>query len=359
MTAQLFQPWTLRSVTVPNRVVLSPMCQYSAEDGSATDWHMAHLAQYAMGGVGLTFIEATHVSAQGRITPHCLGLYSDDNERSLARVIAAFRAISDAPLAIQLNHSGRKGSAQVPWEGGAPLGGDDAWPTLAPSPLPHGDGWPVPQELDADGMQQIKWQFVDAARRAARLGIEVAELHAAHGYLLHSFLSPVSNRRSDGYGGSLEKRMRFPLEVFEAIRAVWPDDRPLGARITGCDYLPGGIEVEEAITFANELKALGCDFVDVTGGGLSPKIRLVPSYGYQVRYAEAIRRATGLLTITVGMIVSPRMAEAVIREGKADAVALARALLRNPRWVWDAADELGGEAFCPPQYLRGRNLPSP
>lgn len=166
MTAQLFQPWTLRSVTVPNRVVLSPMCQYSAEDGSATDWHMAHLAQYAMGGVGLTFIEATHVSAQGRITPHCLGLYSDDNERSLARVIAAFRAISDAPLAIQLNHSGRKGSAQVPWEGGAPLGGDDAWPTLAPSPLPHGDGWPVPQELDADGMQQIKWQFVDAARRA-------------------------------------------------------------------------------------------------------------------------------------------------------------------------------------------------
>lgn len=358
MTAKLFQPWTLRSVTVPNRVVLSPMCQYSARDGSATDWHLAHLCQYAMGGVGLTFLEATHVSAEGRISPHCLGLYSDENEKALSRVIAAFRAISDAPLAIQINHSGRKGSAQVPWQGGAPLGAGEGWTTLAPSSLPHGEGWPAPRELDQAGMQRIKQQFVDATRRAARLGIEVAEMHAAHGYLLHSFLSPISNRRADAYGGSLENRMRFPLEVFEAMRAVWPDDRPLGVRITGSDYMPGGIEVEEAIAFAHELKALGCDFVDVTGGGLSPDIKLVRSYGYQVPYAEAVRRATGLLTIAVGMIVRPRMAEAVIRDGKADAVALARTMLRNPRWVWDAADELGGEAFCPPQYLRGRDLPS-
>lgn len=358
MTAKLFEPWSLRGVTAPNRVVLSPMCQYSAEDGSATDWHLAHFSQYAMGGVGLAFAEATHVSPEGRISPHCLGLYSDDNEQALARVIRAYRAISDTPVGIQLNHAGRKGSANVPWGGGGPLAGDARWETVAPSSLPHGEGWPTPTEADEAALARIKQAFVAATERAARLGIDVAEMHAAHGYLLHSFLSPLSNRRTDGYGGTLEKRMRFPLEVFEAMRAVWPDNRPLGARITGSDYVPGGIELDQTIAFAEELKGLNCDFVDVTGGGISPDIKLVRSYGYQVPFAEAIRRATGMFTIAVGMIIRPRLAEAVVAEGKADAVALARTMLRNPRWVWDAADELGGEAFCPPQYLRGRDLPS-
>lgn len=352
--SSLFSPLTVKNLTLPNRVVVSPMCQYSAVDGTANDWHLGHHAALAISGAGLAFTEATHVSAIGRITHGCLGLYSDANEAALARVIAFYRARGGSPIGIQLAHAGRKGSAQVPWDGGNALAPDQAWQTVGPSAIPFGPGWHVPTPLDQAGLDGIKGEFVAATRRAARLGFDMLELHGAHGYLLNEFLSPLSNQRSDGYGGNRDKRMRFPLEVFEAVKAVWPANRPIGIRIGATDYIEGGTTVDDSVAFALELKRLGCDFFDVSAGGLAAQQKIPIGPGYQVPFAEAIKRATDVVTMTVGMITEPHQAEAILDAGKADLVALGRAFLRNPRWVWDAADALDGKAFCPPQYLRGR-----
>jgi NADPH2 dehydrogenase len=350
----LFSPLALRNLELANRIVVSPMCQYSAVDGSANDWHLGHHAALAVSGAGLVFVEATHVSAAGRITPRCLGLYSDDNERALARVIRFYRERGGSPIAIQLAHAGRKASVEVPWLGGKPLPAAEAWPTVGPSAIGF-DDWPAPRALDDAGLKQVKAEFVEATRRAARLGFDLLELHAAHGYLLSEFLSPLANLRSDGYGGSRDKRMRFPLEVVEAVRAVWPAERPLGVRISASEYADGGWTVDDAASFVGELQRLGCDVVDVSGGGVVAHQKIPLGPGYQVAFAAAIRRATGMTTMAVGMITEPHQADAIVASGQADLVALGRAFLRNPRWVWDAADALGGaDAFCPPQYLRGR-----
>jgi 2,4-dienoyl-CoA reductase-like NADH-dependent reductase (Old Yellow Enzyme family) len=355
----LFSPIALRSVELPNRIVVSPMCQYSAVDGCANDWHLVNLAHYALSGPGLAFFEATHVSPEGRITPSCLGLYRDDHEAAMARIVRFIHERTPVRVGVQLAHAGRKGSTLPPWEGGGPVRDARGWRTVAPSAIPYDERWPIPQALDTAGMRKIRDDFVAAAIRAVRIGVEVIELHVAHGYLLHEFLSPLTNRRDDAYGGSLENRMRFPLEVFEAVRAVWPAEKPLGVRISATDWVDGGWDVEQSCTFARELAARGCDFIDVSSGGLSPLQRIDARPGYQVPFARAVRAAAGIPVIAVGMITDPREAERILREGDADMIALARGFIRDPRWVWDAADLLGSEAFVPPQYLRGRHAARP
>jgi len=353
MTSPLFSPITLRGLTLKNRIAVSSMCQYNAQDGSANDWHLMHLGQFAMGAAGLVMTEATHVSPEGRITPKCLGLYSDDNERALKRVIDFCRQYGVTALGIQLAHAGRKGSAHTPLEGSAPLGPDeDPWTTLAPSSLPYGPGWPTPRSMTGEDLAEVKAQFVAAAGRAERIGFDLLELHAAHGYLLHEFLSPISNRREDAYGGSLENRMRFPLELFEAVRRVWPADRPLGVRVSASDYVEGGWTVEDTVVLASELKALGCDFLDVSGGGLDPDQQIPLGPGYQVPFAEKVRREAGVPTWAVGMVTRARQAEAIVAGGQADMVAIARAVMFDPRWAWRAALELGAETAFSRMYAR-------
>lgn len=331
------------------------MCQYSCVDGVANDWHIAHLIQLSGSGAGLVIIEATAVEAIGRITPGCLGLYDDEQEAALTRVLAAVRRFGHAAMGIQLAHAGRKASAQVPWQGGKPLTVvERAWQTVAPSPIAFGDGWPAPVELDRAGLARIKNAFVAAARRAARIGLDTLELHGAHGYLLHSFLSPIANRRGDEYGGTLNNRMRFPLEVAKAVRAVWPNERPLGARISGRDWLDGGADIEDAIGLAGALKSLGYDYLCLSSGGISAAARVPVAPGYQVEFAQRVRAATGMVTRAVGMILSPGQAEQIVASGQADQVALARAILDNPRWGWHAAEALGARAWYPPQYERVR-----
>ena len=355
MTSSLFTPITLRSLTLSNRVVISPMCQYSAEDGNANDWHLQHYGHLSVSGAGLMMLEATAVTPEGRITRGCLGLYGDDNERSLARVIAACRRFGNTRMGIQLAHAGRKGSAHRPWEGGRALGAQEgAWETVAPSAIAYGEHWPVPRAMGRDDLERIKQAFVTAAGRAARLSLDVVELHAAHGYLLHQFLSPLANRRDDEYGGSAENRMRYPLEIARAVRAVWPADRPMGARISGSDWIEGGLTVEDAVDFARALRELGCDYVCVSSGGLAPQARIPVGPGYQVAFAARIKAEVGIATRTVGMIVRPKQAEEIIASGQADMVAIGRALLDNPRWVWHAAQALGTEVAYPPQYERSR-----
>ena len=351
----LFDPLVVGPITLENPIMLSSMCQYSSDDGVANDWHLSHLLQLAIGGMGLVITEATHVSANGRITPYCLGLYSDDCEAGLARVVNAVRAHRDCPIGVQLAHAARKGANHRPWEGGGPLPSDQAWPVVAPSAIAHDDGWQRPKALDADGMARVKAEFVEAAERALRIGFDVVELHAAHGYLLHEFLSPHSNRRDDSYGGSVEARRKYPLEVMAAVRAVWPADRVLGVRVSATDYIADGLAVEDVRDFVAAARDLGCDFVDVSGGGVAAAQQIELKPGYQVDYATTIKNSVGLQTFTVGLITSPVQANEIVTSGRADGVALARAFLRNPRWVWDAADELGAEVFCPPQYERGRH----
>jgi 2,4-dienoyl-CoA reductase-like NADH-dependent reductase (Old Yellow Enzyme family) len=353
MTSALFSPITLRGVELPNRVVVSPMCQYMSEDGSANDWHLMHLGQFAMGAAGLVMTEATHVSRIGRISHRCLGLYSDENEAQLRRVVAFCRRHGVARLGIQLAHSGRKGSAHTPAEGGKPLGSDEhPWTTVAPSALPFGPGWHEPSALSGAGLVEVRQQFADAARRAARIGFDVAELHAGHGYLLHEFLSPISNHRGDEYGGSAAARMRFPLEVFEAVRAVWPQDRPLGVRVSATDWMEGGWTPEDTVAFARELKALGCDFVDLTSGQLDPRQRIPFAPGYNVAFAEKVRKEAGIVSMSVGMISRARQAEDIVAGGKADLVAIARAMMDDPRWAWHAARELDAQTPYAPNYMR-------
>jgi 2,4-dienoyl-CoA reductase-like NADH-dependent reductase (Old Yellow Enzyme family) len=353
MAAALFAPIALRGLTLANRIAVSSMCQYNAEAGSANDWHLMHLGQFAQGAAGLVMTEATHVSAVGRITHRCLGLWSDANEQALARVVAFCRQYGVAALGIQLAHAGRKASVRPPIEGGQPLSEDERpWTTVGPSALAYAEGWHTPQALGAAGLAEVKAEFVAAALRARRLGFDLLELHGAHGYLLHQFLSPISNRRTDGYGGDLERRMRFPLEVFEAVRAVWPADKPLGVRVSATDWVDGGWTVEETVAFARALKALGCDFVDVSSGGLDPRQKIPLGPGYQVRFAEQVRRAAEIPTWAVGMITDPHQAEAIIADGRADLVALARAIMYDPRFAWHAAAALGAKTDYPPMYAR-------
>jgi NADPH2 dehydrogenase len=353
MPSPLFSPFSLREVTLSNRIVVSPMCQYSAVDGCATDWHMLHLGTLSVSGAGLVMIEATAVAREGRITPGCLGLYSNEAEAALAPVVAACRRYGKGALGIQLNHAGRKASAHTPWRGGGPLSAaEGAWPTLAPSALPFGESWPEPMALSAAALEGVVEDFAAAARRADRLGLDVVEMHSAHGYLLHQFLSPLANRRTDEYAGSLENRLRFPLRVARAVRAVWPEGKPMGARITGTDWLDGGFGLDEAVVYARELKALGCDYVCVSGGGVVPKAPIPIGPGYMTELAGRVRRDAGIPTRAVGLIVTPRQAEAVVAEGQADMVAMARAILDDPRWVWHAGEVLGASVTYPPQYER-------
>lgn len=355
--SQLFSPITLADVTLPNRLVLSPMCQYSAEDGVPNDWHRIHLGRYAAAGLGLILTEATHVSRRGRITPGCAGIYSDAHEAAFAGIVKELKAFGPAAVGIQLAHAGRKGSAHRPWDGGKPLVGAEAWTTEAPSALPFDEGWHVPEALDQEGLARVKAEFIQAARRADRAGFDVIELHGAHGYLLHEFCSPISNQRTDGYGGDRDKRFRFPLEVFEAVRSVWPREKALGMRITGSDWMgEAGLGVEDTVALASELKALGADFVDVSSGGVSPKQKIAVGPGYQTGFAAEVKRRVGLPVMTVGMITEARQAEAIVAEGTADMVAMARALLNDPFWAWRAADALGGTIAVPNQYLRGRRV---
>jgi 2,4-dienoyl-CoA reductase-like NADH-dependent reductase (Old Yellow Enzyme family) len=329
------------------------MCQYMSQDGDANDWHLMHLGQFAMGAAGLVITEATHVSAVGRISHRCLGLYSDSNEATLARVIEFCRRYGVAKLGIQLAHSGRKGSVQPPAQGGKPLGpGEQPWTTLAPSALAFGPGWHVPEALSRSGLGQVKQQFVDAARRAARIGFDLAELHVGHGYLLHEFLSPLSNQRDDEYGGSTANRMRFPLEVFEEVRAAWPAERPLGVRVSATDWVDGGWTPEETVQFAQALKPLGCDFLDLTSGQLDPRQQIPFAPGYNVPFSERVCKATGMVTMSVGMITRAAQAEQIVAEGRADLVAIARAMMDDPRWAWHAARELGAQAPYAPNYQR-------
>jgi 2,4-dienoyl-CoA reductase-like NADH-dependent reductase (Old Yellow Enzyme family) len=350
----LFSPLPLRRLTLSNRIQVSPMCQYSAQDGSMTDWHLMHLGSLALSGAGLLVIEATHVTRDARITHGCSGLYSDANASALARVLRFCREQSDIAIGLQIAHAGRKASSERPWEGRAALpAGADPWPTVAPSALPMADGWHVPRAASFDDLRAIRAAFVHATERAAMLGIDLIEVHSAHGYLLSTFLSPLSNQRSDDYGGSRDNRMRFPLETFGAMRAVWPAEKPMGVRIHGSDWRADGWGVEDAIAYAEALKRAGCDYVTVSSGGVAAKAEIPVGPGYQVPLAEAVRRETGIVTCAVGMITDAMQAESIITQGQADQVALARALLFNPHWPWQAAAQLGARLRYPPQYERG------
>jgi 2,4-dienoyl-CoA reductase-like NADH-dependent reductase (Old Yellow Enzyme family) len=335
-----------------NRIMVAPMCQYSARDGTVGDWHLMHLGQFALAGPGLLVIEATGIEPEGRITPSCTGLYSDDNEEAFARVVAFCREIGAAKLGIQLNHAGRKGSTVAPWLGGGPIEGPEAWTPEAPSAIPYLEGWAPPRALDAAGLSRIRGAFAQAAGRAARLGLDYLEIHAAHGYLLHQFLSPLTNRRDDAYGGSPENRMRFPLECFDAAREVFPEDRPVSVRLSATDWIEGGWDLEQSVAFATALKARGCDAIHVSSGGLRQDQRIEAGPGYQTDLAAEIRRRAGITTIAVGQITDPIQAETIVRTGQADMVALARGMLWDPRWVWKAALALGAELELPAPYAR-------
>jgi len=350
----LFTPAALGPLMLKNRIVIAPMCQYSAVDGNANDWHLIHLGHLALSGAGMLTIEATAVSPEGRITPGCLGLWSDTNEAALARVLAALRAHSAMPIAIQLAHAGRKASSRVPWEGGQliPPAAPGGWMPLAPSAVPHADGEAPPQALDAAGLVHVRESFVASARRAVRLGLDAIELHVAHGYLLHSFLSPLANHRDDAYGGSLQNRMRLPLEVFDAVRAAVPARVAVGVRLSATDWVDGGWEIGQSVVFAQALRERGASFIHVSSGGVSPRQQIPLGPGYQVALAAQIRAEAGLPTIAVGLITTPAQAEAIVASGQADFVALARAMLYDPRWPWHAAAELGATVDAPPPYWR-------
>ena len=353
LASALFSPIRLRGLDLPNRIVVSSMCQYDADDGSANDWHLMHYGQFAMGAAGLVMTEATHVSPKGRISHRCLGLYSDENEEALKQVLDFCHRYGVTAFGVQLGHSGRKGSVRLPQDGGKPLAVDERpWTTVAPSAVPFAPDWPVPRALDEAGLEAVKERFVAAAKRAARIGFDLAELHAGHGYLLHQLLSPLSNRRDDAYGGSLNRRMRFPLEVFEAVRDVWPDDRPLGVRVSVADWVEGGLTVADAIAFCRALAERGCDFADITTGGLDPRQQIEVGPGYQVPLAQAVRAAVDMPVWTVGMITEPDQAEEIIATGKADFVALARGMMWDPRWAGHAAEALGVDTAYSPMYVR-------
>lgn len=354
--ARLFTPFTVDGLALSNRIIIAPMCQYSAVDGCATDWHLIHLGHLALSGAALLTIEATAVTAEGRISPADLGLYSDGNEDALARTLEGVRRHSAMPIAIQLNHAGRKASTRVPWDGGAQLPPDTAggWQTLAPSSLGFRDADHPPVALDQAALVRIRDGFAQAARRAARLGLDAVQLHGAHGYLLHQFLSPFSNQRTDEYGGSLDNRMRFPLEVFDAVRSAFPAGKPVTIRVSATDWVPGGWDLEQTLAFAQALERRGCSAIHVSSGGLSRLQQIPVGPGYQVPFARAVKAATRMPVVAVGLITDFDQAEAIIGTGDADFVALARAMLYDPRWPWHAAAHLQASVAAPPQYWRSQ-----
>lgn len=354
--SRLFTPIRLGGVELANRIVVAPMCQYSAVDGVPQPWHNQHLGVLSISGAGLVIVEATGVEAIGRITPGDTGLWNDEQEAAFAALLKGFRSYSPARFGIQLAHAGRKASTHAPWiDRGSPLEPQEgAWTTVAPSPIPFADGGPAPEALDEAGLKRVRDAFVQAAVRADRAGFDLVELHAAHGYLLNEFLSPLANHRADAWGGSLQNRMRFPLEIAEAVRAVWPRSKALGVRINGSDWADGGITPDEAAAFSRELKARGYDYVHVSSGGLVPHAKIPGTQpGYQVPFAAKVKADVQDLTvIAVGMITDPHQAEAILQESQADMVALARALLDDPRWGWRAAHRLGAPSPTPVQYER-------
>ena len=353
MAVKLFEPLDIGGITLPNRVVVSPMCQYSADDGSMTDWHLMHLGTYACSGAGLFVVEKTNVTREGRITHGCTGLYSDSNEAAMARAVQLYRGITKNPIGVQIGHAGRKASTHPPYKGGKPLGpGESPWQTVGPSAIPYGEGWHVPHELSKRELRGLVDAFVVSAERAKRIGFDVVELHSAHGYLLHQFLSPLANRRKDRYGA---QRMKFPLEVVAAVREAWPRERALGARINATDWMDGGWQPKDAVEYARALEKAGLDFICVSSGATVPNAKIPVAPGYQVAFAAQIKQAVKIPVRAVGMIVSPEQAEEVIASGKADMVAMARAFLDDPRWVWHAAEHFGVALDYPPQYARSRH----
>lgn len=357
--SHLFSPIEIGGLVLPNRIAVAPMCQYSAADGSATDWHLQHWSMLALSGAGMVTVEATAVERIGRITHGDLGLYSDENEAAARRALAAARRWEQPGTrwGVQLAHAGRKASSQRPWEGDSWLRGDaDPWRTVAPSALPHGEGWHVPDALDDDGIARVVAAFVAAGRRAERAGFDFVEIHGAHGYLLHEFLSPVSNRRSDRWGGSLDNRMRLILEIARALRAALRPGTMIGARLSATDWIEGGFTADEAVAVAAALKAEGVAYVCASTGGIALGVKVPAEPGYQVPFAERIRREAGVAARAVGLIDDPHHAEAILAEGRADLVALARAILADPRWPWRAAAALGDTLGVAPQYRRAAPL---
>ena len=349
----LFDPLTLRGITLRNRIAVSPMCEYSSTDGFPSDWHLVHLGSRAVGGAGLVLTEAAAVAAEGRISPQDLGIYHDEHIEPLRR-ITRFIDEQGAVAGIQLAHAGRKASTARPWEGkDAVTVESGGWrPVFGPSALAFDDGYVLPEALSVDGISQVVQDFALAAKRAADAGFRVAELHAAHGYLLHEFLSPQSNQRTDQYGGSFENRTRIVRETVEAVRAVWPEQFPLFVRLSATDWTEGGWDMAQSVELARMLKPLGVDLIDTSTGGNVPRAKIPVGPGYQVQFAEQIKRDTGVLTGAVGLITDPQQADGIIREGKADLVLLARELLRDPYWPRRAAKELGAEIAAPVQYGR-------
>jgi 2,4-dienoyl-CoA reductase-like NADH-dependent reductase (Old Yellow Enzyme family) len=349
----LFAPLTIRGVTLRNRIAVSPMCQYSAEDGLANDWHLVHLGSRAVGGAGLVITEATAVEPRGRITPFDVGLWDERQIEPLAR-IAAFIKRQETVPGIQLAHAGRKGSCRVPWEGGSAISSEDGgWQPVAPSPLPFNPDDHAPAELDGAAIRTIVTAFAEAARRAHVAGFEVVEIHCAHGYLLHEFLSPISNHRSDEYGGDLAGRTRFALEVARAVRTVWPEHLPLFFRLSATDWVEDGWDLEQSVELARRLRALGVDLIDCSSGGLVPNAKIPAGPGFQVPFAARIRRDAGVPTGAVGLITQPEQADQIIQTGQADLVLLAREFLRNPYFPLQAARDLGRPDVVPMQYARG------
>jgi len=349
----LFTPVRLGPLALPNRIMVSPMCQYSAVDGRPVDWHLIHLGSLALSGAGLLCLEATAVRPEGRITPACLGLWSDEHGAALARVVQGVRSVSAIPLAIQLSHAGRKASSRAPWDGGSLIApGEGGWQPLAPSALPQRPGEAAPRAMTARDIDEVIASFGQAARRARALGLDAIELHMAHGYLLHQFMSPLANARDDGYGGSLDNRLRLPLQVFDAVAEAAGAALPVGVRLSATDWADGGWDLEQTIELCRRLEARGCAFLDISSGGVAHQQKIPLGPGYQVHFAAQVKRAVSIPVATVGLITQPAQAEAIVATGQADFVALGRGFLHDPRWPWRAAAELGGTVAVPRQLLR-------
>lgn len=352
--SHLFSPFTLREMTFKNRVFVSPMCQYSSEDGMPTDWHLVHLGSRAVGGAAMVMLEATAVSPEGRISPWDSGMWSPDHARAFQR-IARFIHEAGAVPAVQLAHAGRKASTDAPWRGGGKISPEQGgWEPIAPSALPFSPSYPMPRAMTEQDIERVVDEFAAAARWSIEAGFEVVEIHMAHGYLMHSFLSPLSNRRTDAYGGSLDNRMRLPLHVARAVRDVWPQKWPLLARISATDWVDGGWDLPQSIELSRRLKETGVDLIDCSSGGNVPDAKIPVEPGYQVPFSRAIRQEAGIATGAVGMITEPKQAERILVEGEADVVLLAREMLRDPYWPLHAADELGAEVEWPRQYGRAK-----
>ncbi|HJM50879.1 MAG TPA: NADH:flavin oxidoreductase/NADH oxidase [Alphaproteobacteria bacterium] len=365
MSSILFSPLKMRGLELANRIAIAPMCQYSANDGVINDWHLMHYGQLSVSGTGAMFVEATSVSPEGRISPGCIGLWSDDTAQALGRLVKFRQSYGNVPFGVQLAHAGRKASTGQPWNEHRVLGPEHGgWSVVGPSAIAFSNASPTPEELDEAGLGRIKSCFVEATGRADQIGVEILEIHAAHGYLLQQFLSPLSNQRGDQYGGSTENRMRYPLEIFAAVRQVWPDEKPLGVRISAVDWVEGGWTLDESIALAKALEAAGCDFIDVSSAGATPDAVIAGGPGYQVPFAAAIKaEVSDMAVMAVGQITSGRQAETIVRSGQADMVALGRGFLFDPHWTWRAAEELGAQAPYPPQYARShpslQGLPIP